>query len=203
MASHWSAMTCMTGVSKVEDHLYLSGFYAITQSALDKNKITCIINATKDAEFPPKKKGLDTLRVPVEDFHTEDISPYFDMAVEKIVETEKKGGNTLVHCMAGISRSASICIGKFYLWPLVVSAIALETVTGVCVCAAYMMKHRGMDLKSAYHHVKEHRPIIHPNHGFFRQLIAYEKKLSGTNTVKMMKLEEEDMEIPDIYMNST
>lgn len=51
----------------------------------------------------------------------------------------------LVHCEAGISRSATTVI-------------------------AYLVKHHGMSLLEAYQHTKERRRIINPNTGFLNQL---------------------------------
>lgn len=80
----------------------------------------------------------------------------------------------LVHCVAGVSRSATFCI-------------------------AYLMKYLQMTLLEAYNHVKLKRPIIKPNCGFFRQLIEYEKILFDINTVRMVYNETVKMEIPDVY----
>lgn len=51
----------------------------------------------------------------------------------------------MVHCFAGVSRSATIVI-------------------------AFLMQECGMSLKDAYNHVKQKRYFIHPNDGFKRQL---------------------------------
>eukprot|EP01126_Amoeba_proteus_P020420 TRINITY_DN2077_c0_g1_i14.p1 TRINITY_DN2077_c0_g1~~TRINITY_DN2077_c0_g1_i14.p1 ORF type:complete len:224 (-),score=35.49 TRINITY_DN2077_c0_g1_i14:72-743(-) len=59
-------------------------------------------------------------------------------------------GNVLVHCVRGISRSASVVI-------------------------AYMMVHRGMPLKEAHKFVKSKREMIYPNGNFLDQL----KKLNA------------------------
>lgn len=80
----------------------------------------------------------------------------------------------MVYCVAGVSRSASICL-------------------------AYLMKHQGLTLLDAYNYVKLRRSKIKPNCGFFKQLIEYEKKLFGSNTVRMIFNELVQMEIPDVY----
>lgn len=75
--------------------------------------------------------------------------------------------------MAGVSRSAAICI-------------------------AYLMKYESMTLLEAYQHLKEVRPQIRPNPGFFEQLIEYEKKLyNGYATVNMIS--SSIGKIPDVY----
>lgn len=46
------------------------------------------------------------------------LSPYFDKVADKIQQVTSRGGKVLVHCMAGVSRSSTLCI-------------------------AYLMKHKG------------------------------------------------------------
>ena len=65
-----------------------------------------------------------------------------------------KNGCTFVHCHAGISRSATICI-------------------------AYIMKSMQMDLAGAYEFVKEKRPCISPNLHFMGQLLEFQKQLQA------------------------
>jgi protein-tyrosine phosphatase len=64
-----------------------------------------------------------------------------------------KGGKVLVHCFAGVSRSATIVI-------------------------AYMMQEHGMNYHSAFKFVKSKRPFINPNEGFRTQLITFGKELA-------------------------
>ncbi|KAF2896227.1 hypothetical protein ILUMI_09948, partial [Ignelater luminosus] len=87
---------------------------------------------------------------------------------------ECSGGKTLLHCIAGVSRSAALCI-------------------------AYLMKYHRFSLLDAYNYVKLKRPIIRPNCGFFRQLIEYEMDLFGCNTVSMVYNEVLNLELPDVY----
>jgi len=59
-----------------------------------------------------------------------------------------------------------------------------------------------MTLRDAYRHVKQARPIIRPNHGFWLQLIAFEERLTGTSTVGMVVSQYygQDKLIPDVYV---
>lgn len=91
-----------------------------------------------------------------------------------MLQVEKEGGKTLVHCLAGVSRSVSLCIG-------------------------YLMKHKGMTLSEAFHHIHSRRPCIRPNNGFFSQLINYEKQLTGSTTVEMVYNSGAKGLIPDVY----
>ena len=63
---------------------------------------------------------------------------------------------------------------------------------------AYLMRHEGKSLQEAHSFLKERRPFIRPNFGFWRQLIDYEHCLFQRNTVNMIKWKE-DTFIPDIY----
>lgn len=56
-----------------------------------------------------------------------------------------------------------------------------------------------MGLLDAFNHVKSKRPLIKPNNGFFKQLIDYELRLYGQNSVKMVYNEYVHAEIPDVY----
>jgi len=78
--------------------------------------------------------------------------------------------------VAGVSRSASL------------------------VCA-YLMKYENMSLRQSYQYVKMARPIIRPNVGFWRQLIEYEKRLRGANTVQMVPARYGCDDVPDVYID--
>lgn len=66
--------------------------------------------------------------------------------------TRKKDGKVLVHCRAGISRSATICI-------------------------AYLMVHNSLTLDQAFDFIREKRKIISPNMNFMQQLFEFERML--------------------------
>ena len=94
------------------------------------------------------------MKIRIDDTPYAQLSLYFDVVADKIRSVRERGGRTLVHCMAGVSRSASLCI-------------------------VYLMKYDRQTLLQAYHYVKAARPIIRPNVGFFRQMVEYERKLRG------------------------
>jgi hypothetical protein len=58
-------------------------------------------------------------------------------------------GSVLVHCAAGVSRSATVVLG-------------------------YLMARQNLSLAAALQHLKEVRPWVSPNPGFMQQLEAYE-----------------------------
>ena len=65
------------------------------------------------------------MRVQVDDVPSANLAPYFDKVANKMNEVISRGGRVLVHCMAGVSRSSTLCI-------------------------AYLMKYKGECLYSKY-----------------------------------------------------
>jgi protein-tyrosine phosphatase len=80
-----------------------------------------------------------------------DLSAHFDVSINFLNEWLNKT-NVLVHCFAGISRSATITI-------------------------AYLMKENKWSFLNAHAYVKERRGIIGPNMGFQNQLMNFEKQI--------------------------
>jgi dual specificity MAP kinase phosphatase len=81
---------------------------AYDRQDIDSNNIKYIINCTDD--IPNKYDDIIYLRIPVYDNSGEDISVYFDKAISFINEARDNDQSILVHCMAGVSRSATIVI---------------------------------------------------------------------------------------------
>jgi hypothetical protein len=90
-------------------------------------------------------------RIIADDSRSANLLQHFDAACDFIHTHRDK--RVLVHCQAGVSRSATICI-------------------------AYLMKHCGLFLEGAYMTVKGARKIICPNIAFMKQLIEYESNLN-------------------------
>ena len=182
----WLARLCQTmqearealksQVATVTPNLYLCGASALKADRLAGLGITVVISCTV-ATPSIQMDNVECMHVAVEDSTVAKLSAHFDQCADKIQQTSLAGGRTLVHCMAGVSRSATLCI-------------------------AYLMKHQHMTLREAYSHVKSCRCFIRPNIGFFRQLIDYEKQLfGGKSTVSMVGSPIGD--IPDVYVEQT
>ncbi len=79
------------------------------------------------------------------------------------------GGGALVHCVAGVSRSASLCL-------------------------AYLVRHGGLDLLQAFEQVRRARPYIRPNRGFAVQLMQWEENCRAEEGVVIVVEESEGQE---------
>ena len=119
---------------------------------LTSNHVTHILNVStiKMVDFPNR---FVYKHVPMTDLPNTDILSLLDECFSFIDDGRKSGGKVFVHCMAGVSRSASIVI-------------------------AYIMRTKHMSFKSAFDFVKERRPCICPNDGFHKQLQLYEQQLN-------------------------
>nr|XP_023650887.1 dual specificity protein phosphatase 10-like [Paramormyrops kingsleyae] len=76
-------------------------------------------------------------------------------------EAHQRGRGVLVHCQAGVSRSATIVI-------------------------AYLMKHTRMTMMDAYKYVRGRRPVVSPNLNFMGQLLEFERDLNSGITPRIL-----------------
>lgn len=100
-------------------------------------------------------------RLPATDSNKQNLRQYFEEAFEFIEEAHQAGRGLLIHCQAGVSRSATIVI-------------------------AYLMKHTWMTMTDAYKFVKSRRPIISPNLNFMGQLLEFEEDLNNGITPRIL-----------------
>mmetsp|Transcript_1640 Transcript_1640/g.3529 ORF Transcript_1640/g.3529 Transcript_1640/m.3529 type:complete len:186 (+) Transcript_1640:3278-3835(+) len=132
--------------------LYL-GSVAAAQSSYSLRSLGITHILTVADAIPPKfPRRIEYKIVEVTDEETTALLPYFDECVEFIQKAIADGGSVLVHCLAGVSRSATIV-------------------------TAYLMKVEGMDLNQALKHIRQKRPLANPNPGFINQLRDYSESL--------------------------
>ncbi|EDO47156.1 predicted protein [Nematostella vectensis] len=168
-AVHHSPLTAM---ARITEWLFLSSCQVARDEKLLLEKgITLVINATIEAPEQDYKK-VKHIRIKVNDNPGNKIGIFFDMVSDKIESVRRVGGKVLVHCIAGVSRSASLVI-------------------------AYLMKYQRLNLRDAHKLVQDKRPLIRPNTGFWKELIDYEKKLFGKNSVQMVDTKLGP--VPDVY----
>lgn len=132
-------------------HLYLgNALTAACMQDLQRLGITAILNVSSTCKNHFTSNFLYK-NIPVDDSHNTLLSNWFSDAITFIDEVKGAGGKTLVHCHAGVSRSATICI-------------------------AYVMYSRHASLDTAFEFVKSRRSEISPNAGFMHQLLEFEKE---------------------------
>ncbi|XP_008047246.1 dual specificity protein phosphatase 18-like [Carlito syrichta] len=160
------------GLSLITGSLYISnGVAANNKLLLSSHRITTVINVSVEV-VNTVFENIQYIKVPVADSPSSRLYDFFDLVADHIHSVEMKQGRTLLHCAAGVSRSATFCL-------------------------AYLMKYHAMSLLDAHTWTKSCRPIIRPNNGFWEQLIHYEFKLFSQNTVHMIN--SPIGSIPDIY----
>jgi protein-tyrosine phosphatase len=114
---------------------------ASTNKTLLKSLGITHILSVCDGAVPKFAKEFTYKIIPIYDVPTARLAPHFGECIKFIKEAIDAGGKVLVHCWAGVSRSATITI-------------------------AYMMRIHNMTLGDAFNFVKSKRAIIFPNHGF-------------------------------------
>ncbi|KAG8745380.1 hypothetical protein FRC10_008239 [Ceratobasidium sp. 414] len=98
-----------------------------------------------------KVRVHETMRryqIPLDDTQEQDVLSYLPATIAFIASALASGDGVLVHCVAGMSRSATIA-------------------------AAYLMQSQGLDPTGALDLIREVRPVIHPNPAFLQQLEVF------------------------------
>uniref|UniRef100_M3ZKI7 Dual specificity phosphatase 16 n=1 Tax=Xiphophorus maculatus TaxID=8083 RepID=M3ZKI7_XIPMA len=122
------------GPTRILPHLYLGCQRdVLNKELMQQNDITFVLNASNTCPKPDFVPESHFLRVPVNDSFCEKILPWLDRSLDFIEKAKASDGRVLVHCLAGISRSATIAI-------------------------AYIMKRMDMSLDEAYRSEPEPPP---------------------------------------------
>lgn len=126
------------------------------QAAAERYGITLVVNAT--CNLPERVRGVSHIRVPVDDTPDDaNVMLSYLMGVVRHIDTHLlRGGGVLVHCYAGISRSAT-------------------------VVAAYLMFREGLTPAQAIARVRQAKPETFgcsPN--FIEALNGFHAKLMAT-----------------------
>lgn len=100
-------------------------------------------------EYAGKDLRIVRMAVPLRDMESENLLDYLDVCFE-FIEERRKQGAVLVHCFAGVSRSAAII-------------------------TAYLMKSEGLSREAALESLRQSCEFVSPNDGFLEQLKMFEE----------------------------
>lgn len=100
--------------------------------------------------------------IPIRDVPGESISVYFNQSIDYISKAINGGGKVFVHCVCGVSRSATLV-------------------------AAYLMKEYGMSCDQAVKHLQRRRSCVEPNSGFKKQLADFQNAIQHEDIAEFME----------------
>jgi dual specificity phosphatase 12 len=138
---------------QIEPGLFLGSLETFEHANFMKS-IDAVVSIT---QMPAEDIGIprhiiEHLDLCLPDEENADIAQYFDKAHAFIARHLTEGHRVLVHCRAGISRSATLV-------------------------AAHLMIEQRLTVLQALGRIKEKRCDIYPNKGFLLQLIELEKRI--------------------------
>lgn len=102
------------------------------------------------------KHNIDHIYIHIGDHPSENISQHFDRTYDFINRHISNGENIIVHCMAGISRSASIILNY------ILRNTYENNQAYTCPCKLF---------QNVLSYARSKRPILNPNMGFQKQLL--------------------------------
>lgn len=154
---------CCPFADRISQGLYLGDLRAMTslaQAEAEEQVDWCVVTVLSERDLV----GLSLPRhvdhhlvIRADDDLAVDLTPEFARAHAAIASALARGKSVLVHCMAGISRSAAIV-------------------------AAHLILERGIDAPAALAVLRQHRRCIGPNAAFRRQL----KDLAEANATRVV-----------------
>ena len=141
-------------IDKITDKIYLGDIDGANEiNYLKQEGITHLISLVEETYSLEYEEGLfKRIIIDIDDGENENIFQYFKKCIEFIEQSSK----IFIHCMAGVSRSASIVI-------------------------AYLLWKERKSYNETYFYVKNKRRYIGPNQGFVNQLKYFEQKLKENN----------------------
>lgn len=155
---------CNTGIMDnqhmIMDNLWLGNkISAVDESFLIKNNIKLVVNVSKDLEFT--KLNIEKIRLSIHDNRSleSDLGMInnFNVLYQKIDYHLVKGNGVLIHCRAGMQRSATLV-------------------------ALYMMKKQKMNFVEVKKIIRSKRSIVfYPKTNFISSISFYEKRFEMEN----------------------
>lgn len=144
---------------EIVPHLWIGSEYDASDPAfLKKHDIRLVVNCSKDLPFA--SKTIRGYRVPVDDDEADAdvMARYIPVAVLLMNDVLRYDQNVLVHCFAGMNRSATVAAG-------------------------YLMFSKGMTASEAQRYIKARKPECFSPMNFGDSLKQWEVKLRRTGRV--------------------
>lgn len=134
----------------IVDHVALGSLRTVqNMSAVLQLNVTHVLTCGRNLRTPAFPHPIKQLVLDVDDNDEQDMNQYFLRAIEFIEDCVQMKGLCIVHCFAGVSRSATVVV-------------------------AYLMRSRRLRFAEALNYVQQHRPAANPNPNFRRQLQEFE-----------------------------
>eukprot|EP01084_Bolivina_argentea_P011549 21582_1 len=171
----------------VSDWMYLGNYgHSVSINVVKKLGISHILNCTEDIPCVhlSQKYEIRYARIALDDMSSSDLYQYMESAACFIDEcnpyynssNNKHKNRILIHCAAGVSRSATIVLSY-----LINRRIRWNDIEKSCIDIIKReldcqndLNYNPLTLSEAYYFVKSCRYIIQPNDGFMKQLEMFE-----------------------------
>lgn len=145
-------MNCILEPADTVGGLYLGDLDAASDvTFLENHKISAVLTVAYGTRLSYPKSFTHNV-IMANDIETFNLGRFFDRGIDFIDRMRNSGKSILVHCFAGVSRSATMTI-------------------------AYLMKTQNMNYIRAHEFTKSRRRVICPNPGFRNQLREFEKRI--------------------------
>ena len=136
--------------SRVDEDVHIGGYWAAADPRhVERQGFTHILKLFADdptrAGWRHRHPGVKYLVIDAEDVPSYPLHRHFAECLRFIQGGIRSGGQILVHCHAGVSRSATIVL-------------------------LHLMINRGLSLPDAWAILKARRPVANPNPGFWARL---------------------------------
>jgi len=155
----WSQPSSNFNAHEVYPNVFVGDVYAAhNTNALKKQRITHVVNVACGVA-PAYPQDFTYLHIPLLDCASENIQTHFHKTSEFIHNALAGGGRVLIHCLKGVSRSATIA-------------------------AAFVIKSQTTTPDDAVEILRKHRSVIKPNSGFMNQLDHYSLSLKEAKMLK-------------------
>ncbi|WKY00124.1 hypothetical protein Q1695_014749 [Nippostrongylus brasiliensis] len=150
-----------TEMNEIIPNLFLGSLRDATDvEQLKKNRIQYVVSVHDLSARHPAHEHLKVLRIQLSDCSSSDISSHFAATNQFIHAARLKQAAVLVHCLAGVSRSAT-------------------------VVAAYLITVCDLSFLNALSLISRKRPVINPNFGFRMQLCSFADRCAVAERLRL------------------